>query len=426
MLSDEQLAHYARYSLEPIPDPSVDEALRSALGTLKGGLLVGVINSIGMRRDAASTRNLSQLLADSDPAVAAAAASALGRLASTQSVAILKEALSKPEPLKSAVGDACLTAGDTLARQGQQAEAIALFEAIRQADVPRYMQLAALSESIRTRGAEGLELLVEQLQSADEDQFAVGLSMAHRLPGEGVTKALVAQLERPMAQSASPNSRHARVIAVLAQRGDKAALPAVLKVAADAPEDVRLAALRALATIGDASAVPLLLDTALANQGEISAAALTSLAELPGNEADQRIEKLLAGSQGQARQVLIELVGLREISSAVPALLKLLDNDDPQTSQAALASLGLTIGLDNLPTLVQQMLKAPSPETAAAAKAALQKACLRMPDRDATSTILVSHMEGASDRGKIRTARPAGRGRWSESVGERDRRRQIG
>src|ERR1041384_3351999 len=35
LLSDEKLGHYARYGLEPIPDPTVDEALREALGKLK-------------------------------------------------------------------------------------------------------------------------------------------------------------------------------------------------------------------------------------------------------------------------------------------------------------------------------------------------------------------------------------------------------
>src|SRR5262245_63770557 len=36
LLGDEKLAHYARFALEPIPDPSVDDAFREALGKLKG------------------------------------------------------------------------------------------------------------------------------------------------------------------------------------------------------------------------------------------------------------------------------------------------------------------------------------------------------------------------------------------------------
>ncbi len=51
-LADEELSSWARIALEAIPDPACDEALRSAMTRLKGRLLVGVINSIGMRRDA--------------------------------------------------------------------------------------------------------------------------------------------------------------------------------------------------------------------------------------------------------------------------------------------------------------------------------------------------------------------------------------
>ena len=43
---------YARFGLEGIPDPAVDEALREAATKLQGRQLVGVIDSIGQRKDA--------------------------------------------------------------------------------------------------------------------------------------------------------------------------------------------------------------------------------------------------------------------------------------------------------------------------------------------------------------------------------------
>ncbi len=52
LLGNEHLSTYARYGLEPIADPSVDDALRAGLSKLNGNLLIGVINSIGKRRDA--------------------------------------------------------------------------------------------------------------------------------------------------------------------------------------------------------------------------------------------------------------------------------------------------------------------------------------------------------------------------------------
>src|SRR5512138_1519535 len=52
LLSHPQLACYARFGMEPNPDPSVDDAFRAALPKLKGRLQVGVIHSIGFRKDA--------------------------------------------------------------------------------------------------------------------------------------------------------------------------------------------------------------------------------------------------------------------------------------------------------------------------------------------------------------------------------------
>ncbi len=74
LLSHPQLACYARFGMEPNPDPSVDDAFRAALPKLQGKLQVGVIHSIGFRKDAKALDALSKLIQDSDPEVAGAAA----------------------------------------------------------------------------------------------------------------------------------------------------------------------------------------------------------------------------------------------------------------------------------------------------------------------------------------------------------------
>ena len=94
----------ARYGLEPIPDQAVDDALRAALGKLKGRLLVGVIGSIGVRRDAKALDALEKLLGDGDGEVAQAAARALGSLGSPAAAKALETTLAKaPAANQSAV-----------------------------------------------------------------------------------------------------------------------------------------------------------------------------------------------------------------------------------------------------------------------------------------------------------------------------------
>ncbi|HUT01683.1 MAG TPA: PBS lyase, partial [Phycisphaerae bacterium] len=77
LLADKDLASWARIALEVIPGPVADDALREAMGKLKGRLLVGTINSIGVRRDAKAVDELVKKLEDADADVASAAAEAL-------------------------------------------------------------------------------------------------------------------------------------------------------------------------------------------------------------------------------------------------------------------------------------------------------------------------------------------------------------
>src|SRR5438034_1373125 len=94
LLPDAKLASWARIALEAIPDPAADDALRKAMGKLKGKLLVGTINSIGYRRDAKAVKGLEKRLnKDADVEVAAAAAVALGRIGGDKASAALERAL---------------------------------------------------------------------------------------------------------------------------------------------------------------------------------------------------------------------------------------------------------------------------------------------------------------------------------------------
>ena len=98
LLSHPQLACYARFGLEPNPDPSVDEALRAALPKLKGRLQVGVITTIGVRRDAKALDALTKLIDDSDPEVAGAAAASVGMIGGMQASRALQAALDRTKP----------------------------------------------------------------------------------------------------------------------------------------------------------------------------------------------------------------------------------------------------------------------------------------------------------------------------------------
>ncbi|MCX6932679.1 MAG: hypothetical protein NTZ29_08320, partial [Verrucomicrobia bacterium] len=81
LLGKEHLADYARSGLEGIKDPSAGEALRTALPTLEGRYLAGVVNSLGVRRDTAAVPALQKLALDPKRGAAEAAIASLGMIA---------------------------------------------------------------------------------------------------------------------------------------------------------------------------------------------------------------------------------------------------------------------------------------------------------------------------------------------------------
>jgi hypothetical protein len=83
MLHDSELSDCARFALEAIPGGSADRALRRALDKAAGDQRVGIVNTLGERRDQKAIRVLSKLQDDADPTLSAAIQSALRKINSS-------------------------------------------------------------------------------------------------------------------------------------------------------------------------------------------------------------------------------------------------------------------------------------------------------------------------------------------------------
>jgi len=80
LLLDPETADMARYALQENTCEEAGEALRKALGKTGGTALVGIVNSLGERRDEKAAGPLEKLVQGSDAEVAAAARDALVKI----------------------------------------------------------------------------------------------------------------------------------------------------------------------------------------------------------------------------------------------------------------------------------------------------------------------------------------------------------
>ena len=100
MLIQDATSSAARYALENIPGDAAAEALRGALSKLQGPHLVGLVNSLGKRRDVPCVAQLAKLSDSSDATLQAAALRALGNIADARSLEYLSARAAKtPDPL---------------------------------------------------------------------------------------------------------------------------------------------------------------------------------------------------------------------------------------------------------------------------------------------------------------------------------------
>ena len=144
LLGDKDLSHMARYALERMPAPEAAQALRDALPKVSGATKIGVIGSLGARRDAASAPALAALLGDADKTIACAAAYALGAIGSADAAKALGNvAKTAPEDLKKAVADASLICAERLLADGKKAEAMLVYKSLCGEDQPKHVRLAA-------------------------------------------------------------------------------------------------------------------------------------------------------------------------------------------------------------------------------------------------------------------------------------------
>ena len=367
LLADEKLSHMARYALEPIPDPAVDEALRVALGKLIGRPLVGVIISLGVRRDAKAVPALGKMLRESNADAAQAAARALGSIGDGAAAKTLQVALlNAPAANKLAFCEGLLRCAEALAAKGQRDQAIAIYDQLRSLKEPHQARTGAVRGAILARGKEGPALLREYLRSDDYILFSAAVQAALALPRDKVvTEVLTAEITK------LPADNQILVIQTLGKRADPAALPTLFAVAKSGEKSVRLAAIRAMPQIGNASAVPVLVGLFADADRQISEAAQENLAGLPGEQTDAAIMAIFNSSDASQRLTALDLIGRRRMTASVPALLKAAGEADPKVRPAAIKMLGDLGGTDQLPALLDLLMRLKESQDLSAAEQAL-------------------------------------------------------
>ncbi|HSA10530.1 MAG TPA: HEAT repeat domain-containing protein [Candidatus Paceibacterota bacterium] len=388
--SDVELKECARRALEKNPDSTAGDRLRAALQ--RGGEVnwrIGLIQSLGERRDSRAVELISGELSGKE--TAPVAASALGKIADAQAVSALWRAYDR-----GVVGaaDGLVMAGNRLLSDGVgDPSAQAVFKRLylggaRQASArdpiaPVQVRAAALigwakadphtarpyiEAALRLQQPE-LQLAAVSAATAAFEKAKVGPFLVPLLPG-------------------LPSTAKTYALRVL----DASAEKEIIAAASDPDESVQLAALERLGQIGSAASIPVLFQTAVAGSASARRTAAGALASISDRNAGAAIGKLAGAGGSRSRAVAMEALAARNDKTAAPALLKYAGEPDPAVSAAACAALA-RLGTDSeLDGLIQLVLAG----RAAGAAPALQAVAGRTTDKAAAAQKLIAQAQAAA------------------------------
>jgi len=371
MLGDEKLAHMARYGLETVPGPAVDEALRAELGKLKGLQLIGVIGSVGVRHDEKAVPALIGLLKDPDAGVVQAAARALGKIGTAEAADALRGALPGAAAANQlSICEGLFRCAEALAAKGQAPKAIAIYDTLRDLKQASHQVLAgAWRGAILTRGKDGLPLLLEAFRSATPGVVAAAERTAMETKEAGVSTALAAELPKV------PAEKQVMLCNVLGKRGDVASLPGLLGLAKAGDKAARVAAIRAATEIGNAGAAAPLIELLKDPDGEVAQAAAAGVAGLPGAEVDAAVTKGLESPDKAVKLKMIDMVQQRRIVTALPQLQLIVDDKDGDLKSAAVRCFAELASEAELAGLLDKLVKNSNAAEIAALEKSLAAIC---------------------------------------------------
>ena len=397
----------ARCTLEAIDAPAAGDKLRQALfAAVDQKWQVGLINSLGARQGAASVDWIARMLKDRDPAVACAAAAALGQIGNADAVGVLNDLrLLAAGELRLAICDALLTCADKAQAEGNKDAAVTIWRKMYENTTEvKLVRIAALRAMVATQGQKAVGVVVGLLAGGDKAIRPVAMELAREIPGESATRAFVELLGK-----AADDAAAVEIIDLLGARGDLVAREAILaelrqRKWRDAVKGVlRQAVIRALGGVGTEADAMLLVRLAVqagqagAEDGKL---ARLSLRQLRGEQVNAALLAGLGENDPAVRREVIYALAERGAGEAATGLLGLAADSDTGVRHAALDALARVGDERALPALIQWFCRAPTATEARACERALAGICQRTEAQDLAAASIAEAFAKADAKAK--------------------------
>ncbi len=393
MLTKPATSDMARYALERIPGEKIDKVLRAALENTAGKVRVGIINTIGERRDEKAVDELAKEAKSQDPMVSTAAMVALGKIGGERAARILDDVKSHVRPKEHRVwADAYLMCADSLLPGGKKDEAGDIYQQLYSEDEPLPIRIAALRGLMHVEGSdEAVKLISEVLKDDSRQMRSAAISLSKDIRGKAMTNSLAGVFGELSAD------KKVQLLAALGRRGDKAALSTVKQATNSKEERVRIAAIEALSMLGDGSTVELLANLAASKSGDEQEAAREALYRLRGYDVNQKILSSIKSSSDDVKIELIRSVGKRNMTEGADELLATAKSSGATVQRESLRVLREVGGKAQIEKLAQMLVDADDERQLKAVEGTLVAISLKSDATEAGTQAIRSRLDSVED-----------------------------
>lgn len=372
LLTDPNLSHSARLVLEAMPGTEAGDSLMAAMGKTTGLIRIGIIDSLGKRKESKAVAALASLLSEPDTNTISSAAAALGQIGGHDAIIALRARLpGAAESVRDLLIGGLLRGANQLLESGEFAESAKAFQTVWETSRDNGVRVAAFRGLILSSGEAGLGRLISAIEGEDPVLQVAAVQFLQDIPGSAATGRAAALLPK------MPPAVQVALIEALHQRGDPSVLSAIIEMARNPERAVRCAAWAALGELGDASVVPRLLDATIRAEEDEQSAARSALILLRRGDVCGALLAHLADSRKAAQAEVIRALSERSELKATPRLLELAAQGDESARLASYRALAMLGRGNEVAPLTKLLLNSTSAPVRDAAQQTLITVCQR-------------------------------------------------
>ncbi|MCX7046565.1 MAG: DUF1080 domain-containing protein [Candidatus Sumerlaeota bacterium] len=402
-LKDEKLCDPAVRALLTIRGEAAAREIASALPSSQGRNRIALIHALGDLRYEAAEPEIAKSLTSNDRETRLAALYALANMGTPSAGIALAQAVQSAAPYeKSQAASFYLLYAGRLAEKGKRDEGEKICrELMKSRTDPKdaAVQCAAFSELVKMLGDRALPEIAAAIDSPNAQLRGRALELAVSIPGVEVTNKLIAMMEQ------AAGDKRVAMLSLLARRGDKTALPAIVKNLIDKEKSVRLTAIASAAKLDGNQAASSLIASMRADQPDEIQAIQQALMRIPGEAVLGVIAQSLRSVPEAARMALIDVLAERRDKAHVKELMEQASAKEAPIRLAALKALGKTATEQDIPGLIALALAANDKAEVAAAQKAIGAAAAQDADKDKGSAPILDALGKQSGEKRARLLR---------------------